>query len=99
MSDKFILQGHDPVPVADLMEWAKWFAMADRRVADTEVGALRVSTVFLGVDYSFGVGPPLIFETMTFDALGHELSMARYSTWAEAELGHMEEVERLGGGL
>ena len=48
--------------------WARWFETADRRVALTEVSGIRVSTVFLGLDYRFsGEGPPLLlFETMTF---------------------------------
>lgn len=37
-----------------------------RVVAVTEVSSYRVSTVWLGVDHSFGRGEPLIFETMIF---------------------------------
>lgn len=36
------------------------------RVAETMVGELRVSTVWLGLDHNFRP-PPLIFETMVFD--------------------------------
>lgn len=65
------------------------------RVARTEIGDIRVSTVFLGLDHSFlGQGPPLLFETMIFGG-DREGEMMRYSTWAEAELGHMEVVESL----
>lgn len=38
------------------------------RVAETVVGGVwRVSTVWLGTDHQFLAGPPLIFETMTFE--------------------------------
>jgi hypothetical protein len=57
-----------------------------------------VSTVWLGLDHSWGQGPPLIFETMVFGYghdRGHKLLWdysdkfcARYSTLAEAKEGH-----------
>jgi hypothetical protein len=37
-----------------------------KRVALTKVGQYNISTVWLGLDHSFGHGPPLIFETMIF---------------------------------
>ncbi len=87
------LEGHTPVPVADLLTWARWHATADRRVALTRIGTVEVSTVFLGLDHQWGSGPPLLFETLAFrveegarDALGH--LGARYSTWADAVAGH-----------
>jgi len=94
MIDKFILKDREAVP-ADLMTWATWFETADRAVAKTQVGDFRVSTVFLGIDHNFGDGPPLIFETMVFDRDGGDVWMERWSTWAQAELGHMEAVERV----
>lgn len=90
MSEKYILDGHDPVPVDDVIEWARWFETAKRRVAETEVGPILVSTVFIGLDHSFGAGPPLLFETMTFGDGDHR--MRRYSTWDEAAAGHEEVV-------
>jgi hypothetical protein len=52
------------------------------------LGVVVVSTVFLGLDHSFGEGPPLLFETMVFvnDMSGRW--MDRCSTWAEAERQH-----------
>jgi hypothetical protein len=39
-----------------------------RSVAETIVGGVwRVHTAWMGIDHSFGFGPPLIFETMTFE--------------------------------
>ena len=92
--DKYILDGHK-VKSVELMEWARWFEKADRRVAKTDVAHVNVSTVFLGVDHRFGdEGPPLIFETMVFGGpLDGEQD--RYSTWDEAEAGHKRMVERV----
>ena len=98
MTDKYILDGHEPVPV-DLMTWARWFEdnRDKRRVAATDIfpGKLWVSTVFLGIDHGFGMGPPLLFETMVFDESGNDDDCERYTTWEEAEAGHAKIVARL----
>lgn len=89
MRDKYILRDGKPEPFeGDFMEWAEWFEKADRHVAQDELpGGVRVSTVFLGVDHSFGGPEPLLFETMIF---GGKLDQEqwRYSTREEAEAGH-----------
>lgn len=87
MSDKYILDGHKIVPCDDILEWGKWVKKAERHVADDRKNDIRVSTVFLGLDHSFGQGPPLLFETMVFGG-EHDGDMDRYSTWKEAEQGH-----------
>lgn len=66
MNGQYILIGQTPVACPDLLEWARWFEDADRRVFETHVGPYWVSTVFLGLDHSFGHGPPVLFETMIF---------------------------------
>lgn len=113
IGDRYILDGHEPRRVADLIEWATWMRQHDRRVARTELlDGSEVSTVFLGLDHSFADdGPPVLFETCLFfaedtdDASPTTWSdgrpvrqsdvVRRYSTWAEAELGHIEIVEHL----
>jgi len=66
----------------------------DRNLAKTRVNGATVSTVFLGLDHRFGAGPPLVFETMVF---GGELDgdCDRYSTYDEAELGHVNMVNKV----
>jgi hypothetical protein len=66
MGGRYILIGQTPVLCEDLLEWGRWMQEADRVVLRTVVGEWRVSTVFLGLDHWFGVGPPLLFETMIF---------------------------------
>jgi len=53
-----------------------------------------ISTVFLGIDHSFGRGAPVLFETMTF-APGDAEGQWRYRTWQEAEAGHAAVVASL----
>lgn len=93
MGGKYVLVGHEQVLESDLHKWARWFETAERIVKKTEVGKLTVSTVFLGLDYQFGDGPPLLFETMVFG--GPDEVQERYSTWAEAEEGHDKIVGSL----
>ena len=81
-----ILNGH-LVEITDWQTWAEWFENTDRHVALDTVGDVRVSTVFLGLDHSFGGGPPLWFETMVFGG-EHSDFTQRYATWEEAEAGH-----------
>jgi hypothetical protein len=89
MSDHYVLEGHEAVP-CDAMTWARWFEDAgkERIVALTEITPeVRVSTVFLGLDHSFGGPVPLVFETMIFGG-EHDEDQWRYTTWAEAVAGH-----------
>ena len=81
------LIGKLPVLCRDIDEWADYMASVDCRVAETLVGPLLVSTIFLVLDHNFGRGEPLIFETMIFGDL-EDSYQRRYCTWDEAEAGH-----------
>lgn len=83
----YILDGKKVILCDDVLEWGKFFEKAERHVADDTENDVRVSTVFLGIDYSFGQGSPLLFETMVFGG-EHDGDTDRYSTWEEAEFGH-----------
>jgi len=92
MTDKFILDGQTPVECPDLIEWGQWMQTADRHVAKTKINDdVKVSTVFLGLDHSFGHGPPLLFETMIFGG-EHDQYQERFETWEQAEAGHKVAV-------
>ena len=96
MSGQWILRDGKPVPATDLMEWAKWYETAnqERRVAETLIGDMRVSTVFLALDHSFGEGAPILWETLVFGGpLDGE--MERYAFREDAEAGHAAMVERV----
>jgi hypothetical protein len=69
-----------------------------RRVAETEVGEARVSTVFLGLDHGWSGGPPEVFETMIFGGSFDEYQW-RYATWDAAAAGHKRIVVALTEGV
>jgi hypothetical protein len=89
----YILKDGKPVLEPDLLKWAKWFEGGDdkRRVAWTEIGDVKVSTVFLGIDHSFGGGVPVLYETMIFGG-EHDEYQDRYHTLEEAMIGHEKAV-------
>lgn len=81
-------KGEDPTVV-----WGRWFEdHRNRRVAATELGQVHVSTIFLGLDHSFGDGPPLVYETMIFGGK-HDQWQDRYSTREAADQGHQKAVD------
>jgi len=96
---RYILDGHKPVEEPDLLKWGMWLETADRCVALTDFPGVRISTVFLGLDHNFSIsGPPILFETMIFTARDDDPlygEMDRYSTWEEAEAGHIRMINRV----
>jgi hypothetical protein len=92
----YILKGKVPIVVNDVIEWGKWFEKADRHVDKTKItDKIEVSTVFLGLDHAFISGTPLLFETMIFGGK-HDGYQERYTTWDEAEAGHLVAVKLCG---
>lgn len=83
----YILKDREPVPVPDVLTWAKWFEQNGQVLRD-EAGDKLVSTVFLGVHTGWPWDGPK-FETAAF-AGGKKVGEARAKTWAEAERNHAE---------
>lgn len=92
----------NPMPMPDLITWAEWYEQHKERtnwiVAKETIGAVEISTVFLGLDHNYGTGPPLLFETMCFTGKRHEEFdgegfFDRYATREEAAEGHRRIVE------
>lgn len=102
---RYILDEHrEPKLEEDFMEWSKWFTENDPRVVqDLDEGLtgpedshrVLVSTIFLGIDYSFGLGSkPLLWETMVLGGLlGGE--QRRYTSEEDAYIGHQEMCQRV----
>lgn len=67
--------------------------LEERLVAKTWVGRALVLTEFLGIDQSDGEDEPELFKTTTM-INGGEVFSASYPDWTQAEVGHMEEVDR-----
>ncbi len=82
----------------NLLDWGRRFEdMEYKIVKQTTIGEFFISTVWFGLNYSFGDGPPMIFETMIFQhgqETENELDgfQERYATEAEAEAGHAGAV-------
>lgn len=92
MNDKYILNEFgNPVKCHDLITWGKWYQRADRNIAADEFEGVRISTVFLAVDYRWNDGPPLLYETMIFNG-PRDGYQERYSTKQEALEGHRRAV-------
>lgn len=74
-----------------LGDWTHLHEPGYQRVAETQVNESWVSTVWIGQDMGFGMGPPIIFETMIFGGpLGDY--QHRYHDEADALVGHLVTV-------
>jgi hypothetical protein len=86
----YILSDDNSVTPVDALEWSQWFEQADDRriVGRDKKDDVEVSTVFLGIDHSFGLGgPPILWETMVFGG-DHDHEQERYSSREDAVAGH-----------
>jgi hypothetical protein len=86
-------------PLPDWMAWTRKNADPEyRHVASTVLpDGKRVSTIWIGLNYSSGRGPPLIFETMVFPSKRRsfsDLERDRYSTEKDALKGHKRLVKK-----
>lgn len=95
MSKFYILVNHKPVLVSNLHIWAEKFKLDERQVRRTLIGDVEISTVFLGIDHRrTRRGPPILFETMIFDATGkYDYYEDRCSTWKEATQMHQRACD------
>lgn len=89
-------ENHEPVPCESDAEWGMWMCGRNKIVEQSQVGEIKVSTVFLGMDHSFSGGDPTFFETMIFGG-PLDQNMWRYRTWEEAVTGHAEALKLVGG--
>lgn len=95
MSDHYILDadGKTPIP-CDLMTCARALERDRHQTRETVAEGVDVSTVFLGLDHSFGMpGPPVLWETMIFGG-PHDGYSDRYTSHADAMAGH-EKAKRI----
>jgi hypothetical protein len=66
-------------------------------VAKTQIHDVSISTIFLGLDHSYGEGPPIVFETMIFGGK-FDQEQWRYSSFDDAVEGHTSAVKLVMGG-
>lgn len=82
-------ENNEPVET-NFETWSQFITDNNKRqIKFTQISKDKyVSTIFVGVDFSFGIGPERkLFETAVFD--GHEQPhIVRYSTYEKAIQGH-----------
>jgi len=81
-----------------VMEWGELHGDRDYTIIkrDTLPDGKIVSTVWLGMNHNFGIGKPLIFETMVFPSKGNfsDIDCERYATEKKALAGHKLMVDK-----
>lgn len=99
MTGYYILEGHTPVPCADILMWAKLIESNDHVVACEFVFEhVQVSTVFMGIGFMIGKNKsPLLFESKVFGGDNDGFNR-RYRTWDGAAAGHKSICEKLKSG-
>ncbi len=93
MGRHYILDDEGKPKLVDLLVWAEWFGVAQNRIVQQdEIGDVRVSTVFLGLDSNWHEqGDPVLWETMIFGGK-HDNYQDRYSSLEDAKAGHAKAV-------
>jgi hypothetical protein len=72
----FPIPGDDAAGLPPCIVWARRFEGEGNRVAWDELpDGSYLSTVWLGIDHSFLMGPPQLFETMRFHGATHVVRM------------------------
>ena len=80
----------------DFINWSLWFGIADRKIMRTEIDVSEISTVFVGIGYSFGdIDELLLFETMVFGGK-YDGEQENYCTREEAVKGHKKWEKIIG---
>ena len=88
--ERYILdENGKPIEEPDLIAWGRWLKSnsLQRRVACDQIGDVKVSTVFLGLNHAFGEGPPVLWETLVFGG-PRDGDGDRYTSREDAEAGH-----------
>ena len=90
----YVLDENKKTIPCDLAEWSQRLKDSEgRRVDQTNIDGIYISTVFIGLDPNYFGCHPLLFETMIFDKKGDEVYQTRCSTWYEAKEMHKKAIE------
>jgi hypothetical protein len=87
-----------PVQCRDIKRWGRWFEKADMHVAKNYIEDFFIRTVFLAINRGWYQDIPILFETVVFRGKGGDALdeyTQRYSTYAEALMGHQLTVSRV----
>ena len=94
----YILDDEKNPVKTDVDTWAKWYETKrtiGRVVRQDHINGYFVSTVFLGLDHSFGKGEiPVLWETMIFEEGDWtDLYAKRYTSNYDALCGHLVALQ------
>lgn len=92
MNDQYILVEGKPVLEPNLNKWGSWMGTSERIVKKDDIGKVKVSTIFLGLDHNYGIGTPILWETMIFGGK-HDQYQKRYSSLEDAQHGHKYAID------
>lgn len=77
-----------------MMQWGELFQNPDYKIVQQDqIGDIKVSTVWMGMDLGFLNERPIIFETMVFGEF--DQYQERYATEQEALAGHKKIIGRV----
>ena len=90
----YMLVDKKPVAISseEFMSSPWLMSIRARRIAETFISEVHISTVFLSIDHSWGDGPPVLFETMIFGGK-HDNWQTRSTSYEGAMKNHVEAVE------
>lgn len=88
---------NNPIPCSGVSEYEEWVVkhgttVAQSKFRDTKNIEIYISTVFLGLDYSYNSTVPILWETMVFGGPFDQQSV-RYSSFKDALKGHNEIID------
>lgn len=93
----------EPELCEDYSKWGAWFSVhkKERMLAESDdgkegPGKVKIITIFLGLDHSFGRGDPLLFETRVINGV-HDGYKERFTTREAAMEGHDAAVKKVFG--
>lgn len=95
LSLHYVLEGKETRPAKSLKDFGARFERLNRIVAQETINGYFISTVFLGLDHNFGLGRPILFETMIFNEDGDDEYQVRCSTYDEAVTEHRIAVGKV----
>ncbi|WAW10685.1 hypothetical protein NB640_03220 [Oxalobacter vibrioformis] len=89
------LVDHEPVR-CNLDEYARNMQRESSRIVrQSRINECLVSTIFTGIDYSFGIGEKRLFETMIFGMEGDIHPKWQHATWNESVEKHDQIVKMI----
>jgi hypothetical protein len=99
MSKWYILDNNHKPVISTAVESSEWMENNPKRktvgydeLTDLNGDEVRVSTVFLGLDHSYFLKIPTLWETMIFGGENDQAYQERYASYEQAIEGHQKAI-------